>query len=126
MSSPNRALSQLAGMMHLTGHVDHADRIHRRLETKSMESLASAKQNRGLDALVSLAEVHAARGNYSEAVRLYRRVLRADEEKFGVESPSLIPRLHALASVLDAAGDPHEALCVRERISVLTANAELV
>ncbi len=119
----NRALEQLAGIMHVSGYRDHADRLHRRCE--AVPTQPSAPQE-GLNALLRLAEVYAARGNFPEAIRLYRRVLRADEDANGIESPLLVPRLRALASLLDAAGESHEALCVRERISALVSNLEAV
>jgi hypothetical protein len=138
-----RALMQLTAMMHAAGYRDHADRLYRRGEVMAMEKAQMADFNAsaanghspptglgveikstaprtatspGLTAMVNLAELHAARGNYVDAIRLHRRVLRAEEEAVGVDSMLLIPRLHALAAVLDASGDHHEALCVRERI----------
>lgn len=125
-----RSIEQLAAMMHLTGYRDHSDRLHRRLENSQMMAPSLSHQSNstslGLQAMLNLAETHAARGNYAEAVRLYRRVLRADEDKYGTDSPMLIPRLHALAAILDAANDEHEALCVRERIMSLSAPLDAV
>ena len=138
-----RSMRQLTGMMHAAGHHDHAERLYRRSEVLEMErgqlneSLQRPKhaknaspprtsESAGIVAMLNLAEMYAARGNYTEAIRLHRRVIQTEEEAVGTDSPLLIPRLHALATVLDESGDHHEALCVRERILQLQSTLEEV
>eukprot|EP00672_Neobodo_designis_P028859 CAMPEP_0174834560 /NCGR_PEP_ID=MMETSP1114-20130205/4895_1 /TAXON_ID=312471 /ORGANISM="Neobodo designis, Strain CCAP 1951/1" /LENGTH=130 /DNA_ID=CAMNT_0016068473 /DNA_START=78 /DNA_END=470 /DNA_ORIENTATION=- len=130
-------------MMHAAGYRDHAERLYRRSEVMEMEraqhndalvspnarkqpSPVRTAESAGMVAMLNLAEMHAARGNYADAVRLHRRVIQVEEEAVGTESPLLIPRLHALATVLDESGDHHEALCVRERIIQLQSMLEEV
>ena len=123
-------------MMHIAGHDDHSQRLYRRGEIMQMERAALAETipghsgrsvtSPGLTALVNLAELHAARGNFPDAVRLLRRVIKAEEEAVGAESLLLVPRLHALAAVLDSSGDHHEAVCVRERILHIQSHLEEV
>lgn len=148
-----RALRTLTGMMYVAGRRDHANRLYHRGEVialdRAQQQLEAAATNGsprrtagpskpttgaagrvatspGLTAMVNLAEMQAARGNYAEAVRLHRRVIQAEEHAVGVDSPLLVPRLHALAAVLDDAGDRHEALCVRDRILKLQQPYEAV
>jgi tetratricopeptide (TPR) repeat protein len=141
--SAARSMRQLTGMMHAAGYRDHAERLYRRSEVLEMEraqqnealqttpnrkqaGTSRASESAGMIAMLNLAEMYAARGNYTDAVRLHRRVIQTEEEAVGTESPLLIPRLHALATVLDESGDHHEALCVREKILQLQSMLEEV
>ena len=132
--------------MQMAGRDDHSARLHRRAEhieavqaEARLEDAMAAAEGRapdgsprrggratsphrsvGLSSLSTLADLHHARGNYTEAVRLQRRILAEEEAAYGRDSHKLLPRLHALAQVLADAGERHEALCIRQRIANMT------
>jgi hypothetical protein len=96
----------------------NADRYHSRGSVRHDHGRADSKPpSDALAAISTLAEMYAARGDHAQALRLQHKILAEDEERYGHESELLLPRLDVLAQMLDRGAQPHEALCVRQRMN---------
>lgn len=118
-----RAMHQLAAMMQMQGKADLATRLHRKAETLEQFSSTTDETREGhsvgIVSLVSVAEMHASRGDYDDAIRVIERALRMEERRLGRTSRHLRPLLVTYASYLENAGAVNEAQSVLERVNGL-------
>lgn len=127
----NRAtesMQTLAGLFHLQGKEDHAERVMTRakaLNPSAHQDLVLVPADRqvkvpeGLTAMMALATMYSSRGNHSEALRIAQEVLAKMEAKFGREHPQLVPTLMEYQRMLELAGRGDDAQFVQYRIGRL-------
>ena len=133
------SMHRLAGLMQLQGKSDHARRLHVRAtlaEVTAKPDFAPVPRNDidmeamfgvqievrderilppAVASLVSLAELHGARGQHDEAIRVMERVIGLEERRVGPLDERLAPHLVALAQYVELSGNLHEASSIKQR-----------
>jgi hypothetical protein len=134
------SLHRLAGLMQLQGKTDHARRLHRRAVLAEVTPVTSATALTPYDddameakfgvqvevrdervlppaiaSLVGLAELHASREQYDEAIRVVERIIELEEKRVGVLDERLAPHLVSLAHYVELSGNIHEANSIKQR-----------
>jgi tetratricopeptide (TPR) repeat protein len=72
-----------------------------------------------VQSMLSIADMHKARGRLDEAIRVMERVVEMEEQRCGPLDARLVPILLRYASYVDDAGHHHEAQAIRVRAAEL-------